>query len=233
MHVSRERPVAVAMVLAAAGSLQVGAAFAVTLFDELGPGGAAFLRLAFAAIVLCTIWRPSLEGDLRLAAAFGVALGLMNWSIYESIDRLPPPARRRLGRARRSGDRAAGRSVGRLDRRPRRPVRADRGGLLDGLHPPQPAHRTGVPGRRRARARDGRRRAGRRAGRPDPGRLLALASRSARLRAGRGARVVRAAVLAGAGGAAPAARRRLRRADVARAGGRRARRLRRARAGPR
>jgi len=89
MLVSRQRPVAVAMVLAAAGSLQVGAAFAVTLFDELGPGGAAFLRLAFAAIVLCTIWRPSLEGDLRLAAAFGVALGLMNWSIYESIDRIP------------------------------------------------------------------------------------------------------------------------------------------------
>jgi len=86
---SRERPVAVALVLAAAGSLQVGAAFAVTLFDDLGPGGAAFLRLGFAAVVLCAIWRPVLEGDLRLAAAFGLALGLMNWSIYESIDRIP------------------------------------------------------------------------------------------------------------------------------------------------
>jgi inner membrane transporter RhtA len=90
---SRGRPVAVGMVLAAAGSLQVGAAFAVTLFDELGPGGAAFLRLAFAAIVLCLIWRPRVRGrpraDLRLAAAFGVALGLMNWSIYEAIDRIP------------------------------------------------------------------------------------------------------------------------------------------------
>jgi inner membrane transporter RhtA len=87
--VSRGRPLAVGMVLAAASSLQIGAAFAVTLFDELGPGGAAFLRLALAAIVLCAIWRPSLDGDLRLAAAFGVALGLMNWSIYESIDRIP------------------------------------------------------------------------------------------------------------------------------------------------
>jgi inner membrane transporter RhtA len=85
----RERGVAVGLVLAAAGSLQVGAAFAVTLFDELGPGGAAFLRLAFAAIVLWAIWRPRLEGDLRIAAAFGVALGLMNWSIYEAIDRIP------------------------------------------------------------------------------------------------------------------------------------------------
>jgi len=83
------RPVAVGMVLAAAASLQVGAAFAITLFDELGPGGAAFLRLALAAVVLWAIWRPSLDGDLRLAAAFGVALGLMNWAIYESIARIP------------------------------------------------------------------------------------------------------------------------------------------------
>ncbi len=85
----RERGVAVGLVLAAAGSLQVGAAFAVTLFDDLGPGGAAFLRLGFAAIVLWAIWRPRLEGDLRIAGAFGVALGLMNWSIYEAMDRIP------------------------------------------------------------------------------------------------------------------------------------------------
>jgi inner membrane transporter RhtA len=89
---SRERPVAVGLVLAAAGSLQVGAAFAVTLFDELGPGGAAFLRLAFAAVVLWAIWRPRIPShprELRIASVFGVALGLMNWSIYESIDRIP------------------------------------------------------------------------------------------------------------------------------------------------
>jgi inner membrane transporter RhtA len=85
----RERAAAVGLVLAAAVSPQIGAAFAVTLFDELGPGGAAFLRLAFAAIVLWAIWRPRLTGDLRLAGAFGVALGLMNWSFYEAIDRIP------------------------------------------------------------------------------------------------------------------------------------------------
>src|ERR687893_923170 len=88
----RERGVAVGMVLAAAASLQVGAAFAVTLFDDLGPGGAAFLRLAFAALVLWAIWRPRMPAgarELRIAGSFGVALGLMNWSIYEAIDRIP------------------------------------------------------------------------------------------------------------------------------------------------
>ena len=87
--VSRGRAAAVGLVLIAGVSPQIGAAFAVTLFGELGPAGTAFLRLAFAAIVLWAIWRPRLTGDLRLAGAFGVALGLMNWSFYEAIDRIP------------------------------------------------------------------------------------------------------------------------------------------------
>jgi inner membrane transporter RhtA len=79
----------VALVVAAVTSLQFGAGFAVTLFDELGPAGAAFLRLAIAAAVLLAIWRPSPRGDLRLAAAFGITLGLMNLCIYEAMDRIP------------------------------------------------------------------------------------------------------------------------------------------------
>jgi inner membrane transporter RhtA len=83
----------VALVVAAVTSLQFGAGFAVTLFDELGPGGAAFLRQAFAAAVLIAIWRPRLAGhalvDIRLAAAFGIVLGLMNWAIYSAMDRIP------------------------------------------------------------------------------------------------------------------------------------------------
>jgi inner membrane transporter RhtA len=87
--VGRARAAAVGLVLVAAVSPQIGAAFAVTLFDELGAAGAAFLRLAIAAIILWAIWRPRLAGDLRLAGAFGVALGLMNWSFYEAIARIP------------------------------------------------------------------------------------------------------------------------------------------------
>ena len=85
----RERAAAVGLVVVACVSPQIGAAFAVTLFDELGPAGAAFLRLAFAAVILLVIWRPRLAGDLRLPAAFGVSLGLMNWTFYEAIDRIP------------------------------------------------------------------------------------------------------------------------------------------------
>ena len=84
---------AVGLVLLAVSSLQVGAAFAVELFDELGPAGTAFGRLAFAALVLVAIWRPRLRGrppgDLRVAVAFGLALGAMNLCIYEAMDRIP------------------------------------------------------------------------------------------------------------------------------------------------
>jgi inner membrane transporter RhtA len=83
----------VAFVVAGVASAQFGAGFAVTLFDELGPAGAALVRLAVAAVVLLAIWRPRIAGhpaaDLRLAAAFGVTLGVMNWAIYSAMDRIP------------------------------------------------------------------------------------------------------------------------------------------------
>jgi inner membrane transporter RhtA len=88
-----DRVFAIGLVLAACSIVQFGAGFAVTLFDELGAGGTVFLRVAFAAVVLWAIWRPRLRGhatqDLRVAAAFGVVLGGMNWTFYESIDRIP------------------------------------------------------------------------------------------------------------------------------------------------
>jgi inner membrane transporter RhtA len=83
----------VAMVVTAAMSVQFGAALGATLFDTLGPGGASLLRQAFAAIVLLAIWRPRVRSydaaALRLAGAFGVALGLMNLFFYEALDRIP------------------------------------------------------------------------------------------------------------------------------------------------
>ena len=86
-------PLAVGLVVTAVASLQFGAGYAATLFDELGPAGAAFLRLAVAAVVLVALWRPRLRGrsaaDLRLAVLFGLTLGAMNVAIYSSFDRIP------------------------------------------------------------------------------------------------------------------------------------------------
>jgi len=85
----------IALVVAAVSSLQLGAAFAVTLFDELGSAGAALLRLGIAALVLLAVWRPRISSpptprsDLLLACAFGVALGTMNWAIYGAMERIP------------------------------------------------------------------------------------------------------------------------------------------------
>ena len=86
------RFIPVGMILFGCFSVQFGAAFAVTLFDELGPGGAVWLRIAFAAAILLAIFRPRLKGrskeDLGLAIGFGVVLGAMNWAFYESLDRI-------------------------------------------------------------------------------------------------------------------------------------------------
>ncbi len=83
----------IALVFVAIATLQVGAAFAVTLFDELGPAGASLLRLGLAAGVLVAWWRPRMRGharaDLAVIAAFGIALGTMNLAIYEAMDRIP------------------------------------------------------------------------------------------------------------------------------------------------
>ena len=87
-----DRVPAPGLVLVGIGSVQVGAAFATKLFDHLGPAGTVLLRVAFAAIVLCALWRPSLRAhsasDLRLAVLFGLVLAFMNLTFYESIDRI-------------------------------------------------------------------------------------------------------------------------------------------------
>ena len=67
----RERAIAVGLVVGAAVSPQLGAAVAVTLFDELGPAGAAFLRLAFSAVTVEQIR----EGVRRLAEAVAAVRG--------------------------------------------------------------------------------------------------------------------------------------------------------------
>jgi inner membrane transporter RhtA len=83
----------VALVLAAIGSVQFGAALAATVFDEVGPVGAVFLRLVFSAVLLAAVWRPSLRArsraELRLVLGFGLVLAAMNSCFYLALDRIP------------------------------------------------------------------------------------------------------------------------------------------------
>lgn len=83
----------VTLVLAAVSSIQFGAALAVTLFDDLGPGGVSLLRLGFAAAIMVGVWRPDPRAhsreDLLLIVWFGLALGGMNYFFYEGLERIP------------------------------------------------------------------------------------------------------------------------------------------------
>ena len=74
-------------------SVQFGSALATKLFDQIGPGGAALLRLLSAALVLAALWRPRIatrsRRELLLAGVFGLVLAGMNLSFYEALDRIP------------------------------------------------------------------------------------------------------------------------------------------------
>jgi inner membrane transporter RhtA len=88
-----ERLTSMSLVMGAVASVQIGAAIATTLFDELGPAGTVLLRTGFAAVVLVLLWRPSLRGRsrvaLRDAVLFGLALAGMNLTFYAALDRIP------------------------------------------------------------------------------------------------------------------------------------------------
>jgi inner membrane transporter RhtA len=74
-------------------SVQLGAGVAKTVFDEVAPTTIVWLRLVTSALLLLAIARPALGGrdrrDWWVVLAFGLTLGVMNWSIYQSFARIP------------------------------------------------------------------------------------------------------------------------------------------------
>ncbi|QBR93980.1 EamA family transporter [Nocardioides euryhalodurans] len=74
-------------------SVQLGAAIAKDLFDEISPTGIVWLRLVTSAVVLGLVARPVLRGrtraDWTVVIGFGVTLGVMNWAIYQAFARIP------------------------------------------------------------------------------------------------------------------------------------------------
>ncbi|MGJ3508962.1 EamA family transporter [Enemella sp. A6] len=83
----------VLLVLAAIVSVQVGAAFAKGLFEQVSPLSMAWLRLTMAALMLLVIARPRLTGrsrtDWLLVLGYSVCLVTMNVAIYHSFARIP------------------------------------------------------------------------------------------------------------------------------------------------
>jgi inner membrane transporter RhtA len=81
------------LVLAAIGSVQLGAAIAKDLFGQIDPTAMVWLRLVTSAVILMLIARPRTRrrtrADWLTVVAFGVTLGFMNWSIYQAFARIP------------------------------------------------------------------------------------------------------------------------------------------------
>ncbi len=91
----------VTLVLTGVVSVQVGAGLAARLFAQIAPAAVTALRLWSAAILLALLGarglRRVLAGvaerrawrDLAVAAAFGLTLAAMNYSIYQAFARIP------------------------------------------------------------------------------------------------------------------------------------------------
>jgi inner membrane transporter RhtA len=89
------------LVFAGIISVQLGAGLAARMFSQAGPAGVTGLRLWWAAAIMAAFGGRALARtlrtvvaerawrDLSVAVAFGLVLGAMNFSIYQSFARIP------------------------------------------------------------------------------------------------------------------------------------------------
>jgi inner membrane transporter RhtA len=90
---SRSAIAGAAMILGTSATIQLAAAIAHDLFDQVGPSGASALRFALGAVIILVIVRPSVRGRDRSTwhaiAAYGISLAVLNLTFFEAIQRLP------------------------------------------------------------------------------------------------------------------------------------------------
>lgn len=83
----------VSMAVASMLTVQLGIAAAVGLFDEIGPLGVAWLRLAWAGVIMVVVLRPRPSAFSRGSFAASVALGVVTAGVtilfMEAVQRLP------------------------------------------------------------------------------------------------------------------------------------------------
>ncbi len=90
---TRRMAAGAAMILGTSASIQIAAAIAHDLFDTLTPTGVSALRFALGTAIILPAVRPAVRGRDRetwyAIAIYGVSLGILNVTFFESIDRLP------------------------------------------------------------------------------------------------------------------------------------------------
>jgi inner membrane transporter RhtA len=81
------------MAVASMTCVQLGLAASVGLFDKIGPEGAAWLRLAWAGVIVLVLVRPRRSDFTRRGLVAGVALGVVTAGVtmlfMAAVDRLP------------------------------------------------------------------------------------------------------------------------------------------------
>ena len=91
--VEGQKRLALVLALTAITVLQLGAALATYLFDEIGSTGSVLLKQAFASVVLLAVFRPSKalwqKDNLRTILPFAISFAGMNLLYYASIGRIP------------------------------------------------------------------------------------------------------------------------------------------------
>ena len=90
---TRRTAAGAAMILGTSASIQIAAAIAHDLFDTLTPTGVSALRFALGTAIILPAVRPAVRGRDRetwyAIAIYGISLGILNVTFFESIDRLP------------------------------------------------------------------------------------------------------------------------------------------------
>ena len=88
-----DKTTGVLLVIGSCISLQIGAAFAVQLFPQLGAWGVTNLRLGVAALVICALTRPRFWAwnlpQWIAVALLGTSFAFMNGAFYHAIELLP------------------------------------------------------------------------------------------------------------------------------------------------
>ncbi|MCM5705154.1 threonine/homoserine exporter RhtA [Larsenimonas salina] len=93
MHAQRVPLWPVGLLMVSMMSIQGGASLAKQLFPMVGASGATACRLIAGALLLLLVLRPWRKRpsarDWKLLTVYGVSLGVMNYLLYQSIDRIP------------------------------------------------------------------------------------------------------------------------------------------------